>query len=320
MFALFLTSAAQSQYLQRATGKDSKLFLTGCLRNDLAMQVNQIEQFDSSNSNRKIVKENKYSPLAAGLYSAVVPGAGQFYTKTYWQSAAFFGAEVLTWVVYAAYEKKGDRQTDAFQQYADQHWSVVRYAQWINREYPKYYKDENKRNGILINGITPTTDPTTISVPKNYVNWDALNIVEDNIGAAKDGLGNPLKTGFTHKLAPYADQQYYEMIGKYSQFGGGWDDATTFTSGDVTANNGIGNVTQHFLDYRNMRGDANSFYNIATTVSYFIVANHVLSALEAALNASKINHRIQLQGHIQSRIIYGTMIEFVPTLHVKYEL
>jgi hypothetical protein len=69
-----------------------------------------------------------------------------------------------------------------------------------------------------------------------------------------------------------------------------------------------------------MRGKANSYYNIGTTVSYVIVANHVFSALEAALNASKINHRIQLQGHIQSRRIYGNLVEFVPTLNVKYEL
>ena len=115
------------------------------------------------------------------------------------------------------------------------------------------------------------------------------------------------------------------MIGKYSQFGGGWEDAPYFKAGgytkaDVIANNGIGNVSTDFIRYSHMRGDANNFYNIATTVSYVIVANHVFSALEAAWNASKINHRIQFQGHIESRRIYGNLIEFEPTLQVKYEL
>ena len=145
-----------------------------------------------------------------------------------------------------------------------------------------------------------------------------LNQCEEDIGAQ-------IGSGFTHKLAPYADQQYYEMIGKYSQFGGGWDDADLFQAGgytraDIVANNGIGNVSPRFVEYSHMRGDANSSYNIATTVSYIIVANHVFSALEAALNASKINHRIQLQGHIESRRVYGNLVEFVPTLQVKYEL
>jgi hypothetical protein len=243
--------------------------------------------------------------LAAGLYSAVIPGAGQFYTKSYWQSAAFFGAEVLAWVIYAVYEKKGDQQTNAFQQYADQHWSAAQYANWMNINY-----------GQSIN-IIP--DPNNNIKPWNRVVWSDLNNAEENIGKLTDAQGNP-NTGFTHMLVPYGEQQYYEMIGKYAQFGGGWDDAASFTKADVIANNEIGNVSPRFLAYRDMRGKANSYYNIATTVSYVIVANHVFSALEAALNASKINHRIQLEGHIQSRSIYGNMVEFVPTLNVKYEL
>jgi hypothetical protein len=245
--------------------------------------------------------------LAAGLYSAVLPGAGQFYTKSYWQSAAFFGAEVLAWVVYASYEKKGDQQTNAFQQYADLHWSVVTYAQWINANFGR--------------SINIVSNPNNTLKSWQQVDWADLNAAEDQI--AGDQSIQP--TGFTHKLAPHGDQQFYEMIGKYSQFGGGWDDAATFQAGgytkaDVLANNGIGNVSPRFLAYRDMRGKANSYYNIGTTVSYIIVANHLLSALEAALNASNINHRIQLQGHIQSRSIYGTMVEFVPTLNVNYEL
>ncbi len=138
-----------------------------------------------------------------------------------------------------------------------------------------------------------------------------------------DAQGNG--TGFSHRLAPYGNQQYYEMIGKYGQFGGGWDDAATFQPGgftpaDVIANNGIGNVSPNFFNYRNMRSDANNFYNIATGVSIVIVANHVFSALEAAWNASHLNHKIQLEGHIQSRSIYGNFVEFVPTLHITYDL
>ena len=276
--------------------------LTGSLPYDISMNADQDFSADSGSTRISAVKKSGYSPLAAGLFSAVVPGAGQFYTKSYWQSAAFFGAEVIAWVVYASYENKGNQQTTAFQQYADEHWSVVTYAQWINANF-----------GRSIN-IIP--NPNNTLKPWQQVDWIDLNAVEDAIA----GDQNIQPTGFTHRLAPHGDQQYYEMIGKYAEFGGGWDDAGSFTKADILKNNGIGNVSQRFLDYRDMRGKANSYYNIATTVSYVIVANHVLSALEAAFNASRINHRIQLQGHIQSRNIYGTMVEFVPTLNVKYEL
>jgi len=306
---LLLYTIAQGQYRLTFTPQIENTVLTGNLQYDLANEANQNGGFNFSDTVGTVSNGKKYSPLTAGLLSAAIPGAGQFYTKSYWQSAAFLGVEVLTWLLYINYENKGDRQTELFQQYADEHWSVVRYAKWINSAngYQQYY-----RSGILIGD-----PPENISQPWKYVYWEQLNLCEEEIGIQAH-------TGFTHKLEHYGEQQYYEMIGKYAQFGGGWDDAPTFKAGgftkaDVIANNGIGNVSPRFLEYRDMRGEANSFYNIASTVSYLIVANHVFSALEAAWNASSINHKIQLQGHIQARIIYRNIVEFVPTLYVKYE-
>lgn len=288
------------QYRIDPTVQNSGCSLTGNLQYDLSTDINGVISADSSVAARPVVYKRLYSPLRAGLFSAFIPGAGQWYTKSYWQSAAFFGTEVLMWVLYATNEKKGNDQTNLFQNFADQNWSVVRYAGWINANFGQ--------------AIPIITDPNL--KPWQCVNWNDLNAAENAIG----GNLNIGETGFSHQLAPHGDQQYYEMIGKYAQFGGGWSDAGGFTKEDVLGNNGIGNVTPQFLAYSKMRGDANSFYNIATTVSYVIVANHLLSALEAAWNASKLNHRIKLHCHIESRQIYGNMVEFVPTLHVEYEL
>ncbi len=288
------------QYRIDPADQNGARFLTGNLQYDLSMDNDGMTSVDSSVAESKVVYKRIYSPVRAGLFSAVIPGAGQLYTKNYWQSAAFFGAEVLMWVIYATYEKKGDNQTNLFQNYADENWSVVTYAAWVNANF----------------GEAISIKPDQSLKPWERVNWNELNAAESAIG------GNMAiqPTGFTHQLAPHGDQQYYEMIGKYSQFGSGWSDATGFTKADVLGDNGIGNVSPEFLAYAKMRGDANSFYTIATTVSYVIVANHVLSALEAAWNASKLNHRIKLQGHIESRRIYGNIVEFVPTLHLEYEL
>jgi hypothetical protein len=291
----------QGQYRVESAVQNNRCLLTGNLQYDLLTDINGYNSADSSAANSKVLYKRLYSPLWAGLFSAVIPGAGQFYTRNYLKGSLFLGAEVLLWVLYTTYEKKGDDKTNFFQNYADENWSVVRYAAWINANFGQ---------AIAINNA----DPNLLSWER--VHWDELNTVEEAI--AGDLTIQP--TGFTHKLAPHGDQQYYEMIGKYSQFGGGWGDASWFTKADVLANNGIGNVSPQFLAYSKMRGDANDFYNIASTVSYVVVANHVLSALEAAWNASKLNHRIKLQGHIESRKIYGNLVEFVPTLHVEYEL
>jgi hypothetical protein len=294
---VLLSINLQGQYRIDPEVENSSCSLTGNLQFDLLTKINSDSSVDSSDVTHTKTYQRLYSPLQAGLFSAVVPGAGQFYTKNYWQSAAFFGAEVVLWIVYATYENKANDQTDLFQKYADGNWSVVRYASWINREFSQ---------AIAINANSSIQ-------PWERVSWNELNDAEEAIGGTTG-------TGFTHKLAPHGDQQYYEMIGKYSQFGGGWSDASGFTKADVIANNGIGNVTPQFHAYSKMRGDANSFYNIASTVSYIIVANHVLSALEAVWNASKSNHRIKLEGHIESRKIERNTVEFVPTLHVQYEL
>jgi hypothetical protein len=299
----------RGQYRIDPAVQNSGCSLTGNLQYDLSRNIDGNSTTDSSDAARTVVYQRLYSPLEAGVFSAVIPGAGQLYTNNYWQSAAFFGAEVLMWVLYAVNEKKGDNQTNLYNNYANKNWSAIRYAYWIRDNYPTYYK----------NVIVPGQQAADISNPWIYVNWNELNAAENAIG------GNLTRTGFSHQLAPHGDQQYYEMIGKYAQFGGGWNDAATFKTGgftkeDVLVNNGLGNVSPNFFAYQDMRNDAERFYTIATTVSYVIVANHVLSALEAAWNASKLNHRIKLQGHIESRQIYGNIVEFVPTLHIEYEL
>ncbi len=298
---LFISVNMHGQYKIDPAVHNGRCLLTGNLLYDMSEDINGVNDDNSSIAPKKVVYRRLFSPLVLGLYSAVIPGAGQFYTKSYLKGSLFLGAEIILWALYLTNENKGDDKTELFKKYADENWSVARYAGWINANFGQ---------NIAVNN----TDPNLNSWER--VQWNELNAVEDAIGG--DLAIQP--TGFTHKLAPHGDQQYYEMIGKYCQFGGGWADAGGYTKEDVLANNGLGNVSPQFIAYSKMRGDANDYYNIAATASYVIIANHVLSALEAAWNASRLNHRIKLKGHIESRKIYGNIVEFVPTLHVEYEL
>jgi hypothetical protein len=307
VFALMVFSSmlAHAQVCELQKSGDRDFHMTGDLYGDFIARQCLSDLRPGIDSTGDLFRQKQYSPLQAGLFSAVVPGAGQFYTKRYWESAAFLGAEVLMWVVYATYEGKGDRQTNDFQNYADANWSVVRYAYWIQANYASYYRPD------IFNGTPPSPD---VSQPWQYVNWTVLNAVEDEIGQLPTSDPTHL-TGFSHDLPPRPEQQYYEEIGKYPQYGGGWGDASSFKPGGFTSDDLLaGNVSPNFLKYSKMRGDANSFYNVATTISYVIVANHVFSAVEAAWNASRINNRIHLQGHIRSRVIQSGLVEFVPTI------
>jgi hypothetical protein len=63
----------------------------------------------------------------AFLFSAVVPGAGEFYNKSFLKGLAFLGVEAGAWAMYAVYTQRGNDQENAFEAYARAHWSEDKY-------------------------------------------------------------------------------------------------------------------------------------------------------------------------------------------------
>ena len=290
---LLIVPAAKSQ--QEVVGRmkpSHEILLTGNAHLDLLANLGAMSLKDTVLKN---YDEGRKSSLLAGVLSLAVPGAGEFYTKSYWRAGGFILAEAGLWVFYAVYSSKGDQQTTMFQNFADDHWSVVRYAQWIQDNAPKLNPDVTSFTGWIITG-------TDNLQPWDRVNWDMLNAIENRIAQLP---GN----GFTHLLPHRPQQQYYELIGKYPQFAAGWDDAGVMTPQRIVNSD----VSQRFLDYSKMRGKANDYYNIATTGSVILVVNHFLSALDAAWSAAQFNNQLKLEAHLQPIVRSTNFVEFVPT-------
>jgi hypothetical protein len=305
MVSVVLCQSAQAQYLDRSAPVTPSL-CSGDVRTDLMMMPDAGSLLNCVDSSNISMRAKKYSPLRAGLFSAVLPGAGQFYTKSYLQSALFAGAEVALWIFYSKYQTKGDQKTQEFQDYADANYSVVRYVNWIKTYYSTYYDNAVSLYGPILNG-------STSPYPWDQVNWNALNGCESLIGDAN----STVISGFSHRLPLRPEQQYYELIGKYPQFAGGWDDAA---DNEIDASAVVaGKVSPHFLYYRDMRGDANSYYSIATTMTYVLVANHVLSALEAAWNAAHLNSQLHASSSVQPRNVDGYHVELAYTMNLQVE-
>lgn len=223
----------------------------------------------------------KHSPMLSGVMSLLVPGAGQFYNKQYWKTAIFVALEVGLVTAGLVYDKKGDDKTSEFQNYANNisdttGWSVVRYAEWLNT-----YRDGT----IQINQDR--------SLPHwQRVNWRELNDSE---------------TG-SHKLPPYGEQQYYELIGKYHQYSSGW--------GDFIGNDNISLISPSFIFYAGERGKANDYYNIASKAVIGIYVNHFLSALDGVLSAVSYNNDISMKIRLENQA-FADRIEFIPTFHAR---
>jgi hypothetical protein len=301
---LLFPFAAESQWkIEPAHASSAGSALTGNF--DVDFYASKVEQAQISADSVRTEMPKRYSPMTAGLLSAVVPGAGQFYTQSYWQSITTFSVEVAMWVLYAVYNKKGDRQTNNFQTYADQNWSVVRYVNWIQLELPEFD----------VSGIIISNNPNL--PPWQRVNWTNLNLLESKIG---DAATSGKYYGFSHDLPLRPQQQYYELIGKYPQFVGGWDDAwngsiSLYTDDDVMAEK----VSANFSSYSVMRGQANTYYAVASTATYVLIANHVLSAMEAAWNAAHKNHEMRMRASILPRVQMDGYVEYVSSFSMSID-
>lgn len=275
IFILFFTSLI--------TAQQSKL--TGLLNFDSKISFDNATNFIEN----KQLTSNKKSPFLAAVLSFTLPGAGQYYSKSYLKSLIYFVIEVTAITVGTVYDKKGDKQTDSFQKFADEHWSVKRYALWTVSNATKINPNVNPNNFKVFNS-------------DGSVNWRELNRLESEIG-----------NYYSHHLAPYGDQQYYEMIGKYPQFNVGWDDFgdenTPFTYGDP--------LTPNFIYYSHERGKANDFYNVAHTAVLVIMTNHIISAIDAAWTASRYNKKINLSVELKSYEI-GYKSLYYPQLNLQY--
>src|SRR5690606_4489786 len=212
----------------------NEIQLTGNLNFD-SHQISK--EYSGKNVSLSFPSSDKKSPMLGGLMSLIIPGAGELYAGDYLKSVIFAAVEAAVITVALTYDGKGDTQTEKFQKFADEHWSVKRYAQWTI--------DNLQNPGSVI--YDPNFNPDNYAVfnSDGSVNWTELNRLESSIGF-----------GYSHHLPPYGHQQYYELIGKYPQYSHGWDDADlSETDYHILSHN--------FKYYSGERGKANDYYNIA---------------------------------------------------------
>ncbi|NWF90465.1 MAG: hypothetical protein HXY50_13515 [Ignavibacteriaceae bacterium] len=260
--------------------------LTGSLIND--SRIIQSSYLPNEIIKHNFQVNNKKSPMLGGLMSLIIPGAGEVYAEQYWKAAVFLAVEAAVITTAIIYDKKGDDKTADFENFANQNWSAKRYAEWtldnLQRLNPEL--DASNYRDRIINPVDGT------------VNWSELNNLERAIGG-----------GYSHTLAPYGEQQYYEMIGKYPQFSHGWSDSNP-------ADTDYHILSPFFKSYSTMRGDANDLYGVASTAVIFIYVNHFLSAIDAAWSVANYNNNLAVKLRVEPIHLAGKY-DFVPTLNFR---
>lgn len=258
-----LTNFKKSELTEKVINSDTHL--------EYSDQLNKVTRIDKTETGEK-------SPYLGALMSAVVPGSGEFYAKSYLKSAIFFAAEVTLWSLYAINRSNGDSRTNDYEAIANDNWNLKKYAQWL--------KDNNFDGAQSLN--IPNNDPVA-----GTSEWDALRYQVNDVE----------RINFSHTLPRFGDQQYYEVIGKYQSFVAGWSYSDVNA---VNKNNYLSYRPSQIDDYMGVRQDANNFYDNASLMSNLVIANHLLSAADAAWTVSMFNKEIKMHTSVELRSIYSS--------------
>ncbi|MCD4796030.1 MAG: hypothetical protein K8R49_02525 [Candidatus Cloacimonetes bacterium] len=237
-----------------------------------------------------IVNYNKKSVAKAMLLSSLFPGAGQFYAKKSSITTYIFPAiEIGLWVGYLHFKKLGDDKTDDFEYFA--------VGENIGTpENPEYRYDRDRYDHAVEDFLESNNNPSYD---------DHFRLDETNT------------------------QHFYEDIGKYNKYIFGWADwfdiYATDSNGDwisidwkweenanhqdtwdgmenptnPESNYYVGNESLYDgekglysrmrSEYIVMRREANDFYETSGYYGFGIVANHILSAIDAVRLTRKYN-------------------------------
>jgi len=209
----------------------------------------------------------------AFLYSLIVPGSGEFYAGSKIKAGLFFGLDVTLWALYFNYHGKGKDKENEYKAWADQYWSFKAYKDWL-------------LDSIYISN--PAVNYENVSDTFWY--WDKEK---------------QEKVYFSHHLHDKKDQQYYEMIGKYEQFGHGW----------LNYNNDPNLYREPYLG---MRRSSNDLLNKAKYSVMFSLANHILSSFDAAFAVKRYNKKGERFSQVEFKVRLSERDnEVIPRLSVS---
>jgi len=225
---------------------------------------------------QNIYEFKQKSVAKAFVYSLLIPGAGQFYTGSKLKGFIFLGVEALGWAGYLSYQNSGDDKTEEYEAFARAHW------------YDDPYWD-------------------SLKVYRNIDKWEDDQVFPHHLPWKIDENGDTVVN---------MNHEYYENIGKYDQFVWGWDDLQQIESPVNSSTPEVSFRSSRRYEYVDMREDANSAYDHARAFGILVIANHVVSAIEAAISAKRFNNRAQHAGSVDVKVNLVN-VENVPTPWVR---
>lgn len=232
-----------------------------------------LAQFDPYNFvNYPFQGDSVAMPIAtkAMFKSLIIPGWGQIQNKDpWWMPAIFACIESIGLVSSINYENRAEDIRREFESFGDDHWTIKLWYFNTKRIFPDRWEKiiiGTHKLDFRVNGDYYHSDELTDLV-KRY-SWEEISVLRD--------------------------RDFYENIGKYDQFVGGWDDPydDPFDSDGNWYSVKKGNVESVILTkqkeyYREQRHQSNLLKHYSRYAVTIVMFNHLASGLEAAWTANK---------------------------------
>ena len=211
-------------------------------------------------------------PAKPMLYSLILPGLGQYKNgDPLWKSAIFIGVEAASIVGMLQWNKQAEDIRKQYELFGDNHWSIIN---WVE-------------NTLLnpITGLIQYEDFKLDGTHKLELHLSGSLAEAFGVFVSSDSLVTHPEWIYSDELSIFQDQHFYENIGKYDQFVGGWDDAFEWYIVEKTVEDTIEIIlmTPYKNDYNNERDKSNQYLKLANYAVTAIMFNHVISGIEAVL-------------------------------------
>ncbi len=201
------------------------------------------------------------------LFSAVVPGAGQFYAGSYIKGAVFFVLEVVAVVSQVHFTNKANDYENRFEAVADAEWSEDAYWDWIAR-----VSNGDRNDLISLRKWEGENFSHFLPENKNQQYYENVGKYNQFIMGWRDFREDVVGTG-TLTYEAYLDSEFQGM--------------------DLGTSSSTRNI------YVVIRKDSNDNFRRASTFATVTLFNHVLSALDAGFTARRFNRNMSAEFHIQ---------------------
>jgi len=227
-------------------------------------------------------------PVIGFMLSLAVPGAGQRYGGASWLRAGFFaGIDIVGLLAWAKFEQDAERIRLDYEKYADQYWFLDTWM-WNSRisKVPGW----NEFADVHLIGSHTLYLHLYGEAREKFGEFVSTESIEEIISSFP-GVGEDYE--YTASVMTVVrDRNFYENIGKYDQFIGGWEDARTAwyaESKKVEKSTETIIMTPRKKYYLKERAENNLLLNYGKYTVSAILFNHILSALDAVYIVGKKN-------------------------------